>query len=191
MYASDPRSRPERVPLEATPEGDAIALGRAPVRVDLYIDFLCPFCRRFEQRSATALAALVVEGAAELDYHPLGFLDRLSTTRYSSRAASASGCAADVARFAAYKDVLFAAQPPEGGPGLNDEELIALGREAGIHDVEFAEGVREHRYLDWVAYVTARAIERGVQGTPTVFVAGVAVDAEPDAIVAAVAAVRV
>jgi protein-disulfide isomerase len=177
--------------MEATPEGDAIALGDGPVRVDLFIDFLCPFCRRFEGRSGPALAALVVERAAELDYHPLGFLDPLTTTRYSSRAASASGCAADVARFAAYKDALFAAQPPEGGPGLNDEELIALGRQAGITAVEFAEGVRQHRYLDWVEFVTARAIQRGVQGTPTVLVAGAPVEAEPDAIVAAVAAVRV
>ena len=41
-------------------------------------------------------------------------------------------------------------------------------------------------YLDWPAYVTARAIAAGVESTPTVLVAGVAVAAEPGAIAAAV-----
>jgi protein-disulfide isomerase len=45
-------------------------------------------------------------------------------------------------------------------------------------------------YLPWAAYVTERAIERGVNGTPTVFVAGHPVPAHATAIEAAVAAAR-
>jgi len=178
---------PSRVPAGATREGDGIALGAGPVRVDAYIDFLCPFCRQFEAQSGAALDRLLDSGAVTLVYHPLGFLDRLSTTRYSSRAAAASGCTADFGAFKPYKDALFANQPPEDGPGLSQAQLIELGRTIGLTDAAFAECVANGVHLPWVEYVTQRAVERGVSGTPSVFVAGVPVPANGAVIAAAVA----
>jgi protein-disulfide isomerase len=179
---------PAQVPAGTTAEGDGIALGSGPVTVDAYIDFLCPYCRMFEEESGPALAAMVKDGAIALVYHPLGFLDRLSTTHYSSRASSASGSASDAGAFAAYKDALFANQPPEGGPGLSDEQLIQLGRAVGIDDPSFADAVANHVYLEWTAFVTATAAARGVSGTPSVYVAGVPVPARAPTIASAVAA---
>ena len=179
---------PARVPAGATPEGDGIVLGDGPAVVEAYIDFLCPFCRAFEERSGATLDRLVAERSISLVYHPLGFLDRLSTTRYSSRAAAASGCASDEAHFLQYKDVLFAQQPPEGGPGLSDAELIALGRPAGITETGFGRCVSARVYLPWAEYVTVRAAQRGVSGTPSVFVQGAPVPPYPGAISDAVAA---
>ena len=48
---------PGRLPAGATQEGDGIMIGDGPVRIDAFIDFLCPFCRRFELSSGPALAA--------------------------------------------------------------------------------------------------------------------------------------
>jgi protein-disulfide isomerase len=93
---------PSRVPAGATPEGDGILIGDGPVRVDAFIDFLCPFCRRFELSAGPALAGLVADGRVSLAYHPMNFLDQASTTNYSTRAAAASGCAADQGRFFEY-----------------------------------------------------------------------------------------
>lgn len=62
---------PERVPAGATPEGDGVVIGAGPVRVDAFIDFLCPFCRQFELSSESALAALVADQLASLVYHPM------------------------------------------------------------------------------------------------------------------------
>jgi len=45
------------------------------------------------------------------------------------------------------------------------------------------------RYLPWAAFVTERAIERGVSGTPSVYVGGTPVPANARTIAAAVAAV--
>jgi protein-disulfide isomerase len=90
-------------------------VGRGPVRVDAFIDFLCPFCRRFELSAGPALSGLVSGGQVSLVYHPMNFLDEASTTNYSMRAAAASGCAADRGRFAEYAHALFVSQPPEGG----------------------------------------------------------------------------
>lgn len=178
---------PSRVPADATPEGDGVVIGDGPVRVDAFIDFLCPYCRQFELASAQTLASLVADRLASLVYHPMNFLDAASTTNYSTRAAAASGCAADQGRFAEYAHALFVAQPPEGGAGLSDAELAEVGRAAGLTDPAFAACLAEGPYLDWPPYVTERAAAAGVTGTPTVLVAGAVVQPEPNAIAAAVA----
>ena len=151
---------PQRVPVGATPEGDGVVIGAGPVRVDAFIDFLCPFCRQFELSSESALAALVADQLASLVYHPMNFLDQASTTNYSTRAAAASGCAADHGRFLEYAHALFVNQPPEGGPGLSDAELAAIGRDRRAH----RRGVRRlpvRTVLPGLAALRHRAGHRG------------------------------
>jgi protein-disulfide isomerase len=162
-------------------------IGHGPVRVDAFVDFLCPFCRRFELSSGPELAELVAAGQVSLVYHPMNFLDEASTTNYSTRAAAASGCAADRGRFAEYSRELFVSQPPEGGPGLSDAELADLGRAAGLPAAAFDACVAEGRYLDWPSRVTERATALGVEATPTVLVAGAVVSPQARSIAAAVA----
>jgi protein-disulfide isomerase len=178
---------PSRLPAGTTTEGDGVMIGRGPVRVDIFIDFLCPYCRQFELSSGSALARLVADGQASLVYHPMNFLDEASTTNYSTRAAAASGCAADQGRFVEYAHALFVSQPPEGGAGLSDAELAAVGRDAGLAGAAFTACVADPPYLDWPPYVTARATALGVEATPTVLVAGTAVRPEAQPISAAVA----
>jgi protein-disulfide isomerase len=176
---------PDRVPAGTTPEGDGVVVGPGPVRVDAFIDFQCPFCKQFELSSGPTLAGLVADGLASLVYHPMNFLDAASTTHYSTRAAASSGCAADQGRFLEYTHALFVNQPPEGGPGLSDAELAAIGRGVGL-DAAFTTCLSEGPYLDWPPYVTARAGAAGVNGTPTVLVGGVVVTPEARVIAAAV-----
>ena len=184
MASPDLLTAPGRVPADAAENGDGIVLGRGPALVDAYIDFLCPFCRMFEERSGPEIDALVDRGVITLVYHPLGFLDRLSTTRYSTRAAASSGCASDGGRFREYLYALYENQPPEGSDGLDDEELIELGLQSGL-DEAFGSCVMAGRYLAWAEYVTAMAVARGVNGTPSVYVDGMGVPASADAIMAA------
>jgi protein-disulfide isomerase len=179
---------PSRLPAGATGEGDGVMIGHGPVRVDAFIDFLCPFCQRFELSAGSTLTDLVSGGQVSLVYHPMNFLDEASTTNYSTRAAAASGCAADQGRFAEYAHALFVNQPPEGGPGLTDAELAGLGGAAGLDVAAFTGCVSDGPYLDWPPYVTARATALGVDATPTVVVAGRLVRPEARPISAAVAA---
>jgi protein-disulfide isomerase len=178
---------PGRLPAGVTAEGDGIVIGHGPVRVDAFIDFLCPFCRQFELAAESTLARLVADGQISLVYHPMNFLDEASTTNYSTRAAAASGCAADGGRFAEYAHALFVSQPPEGGPGLSDADLASIGQAAGLAGTAFTACLSDAPYLDWPSYVTARATALGVEATPTVLVAGKAVRPEARPIAAAVA----
>src|ERR1700727_3512216 len=120
---------PGRIPVGATPEGDGVITGDGPIRVDAFIDFLCPFCRQFELSAGPALEDLIREKLISLAYHPMNFLDAASTTHYSTRAAAASACAADQGRFLDYAHALFLRQPPEAGPGLTNAELASIGRD--------------------------------------------------------------
>jgi len=172
---------PSRVPDGAPANGDGIALGSGPVVVDAYVDFLCPFCKMFEQQNGEALDELVETDVITLVYHPLGFLDRLSTTRYSTRAAAASGCASDGGHFREYLNTLYDDQPPEGSAGLSDDRLVELGLQVGL-DENFGNCVRTGAYIGWAEYVTALAIARGVSGIPTVYVDGAGVPASARAI---------
>jgi protein-disulfide isomerase len=133
------------------------------------------------------LAGLVANRLISLAYHPMNFLDEASTTNYSTRAAAASGCAADQGRFPEYAHALFLNQPPEGGPGLTDAELVRIGGAVGLAERAFAACVSDAPYLDWPPYVTARATALGVSGTPTVWVDDVVIRPDPQAITTAVA----
>lgn len=88
--------------------------------------------------------------------------------------------------FHEYARALFESQPPEGGPGLTDGQLVELGQEIGITDPEFAETIRQGTYLPWPPFVTECAVARGIAGTPSVFVRGIPVAARPGPILAAV-----
>jgi protein-disulfide isomerase len=174
------------VPRGATDDKTGIAVGAGPVDIDAYIDFLCPFCKQFELASGDTINLLLDREIIRFIRHPMNFLDDASTTRYSTRAAAAAAAAADAGRFHEYATALFERQPPEGGPGLTDDQLIALGQTIGITDPSFASEIQEGRYIPWPSYVTERALARGVGGTPSVFVQGIPIPARADLILAAV-----
>jgi protein-disulfide isomerase len=174
-------------PPGATAAGVPIGRSDAPVTIDVYLDFQCPVCQAFEQQSGATLNEFVASGTARVVYHPVAFLDRMSSTRYSSRSSAASGCAAEAGVFPQYVQLLYANQPPEGGDGLPEEQLVALGAQAGAGG-GFAECVSSDRYAGWTAALTDEASRAGINATPTVMVNGHAIEHTDAALRAAVAA---
>jgi protein-disulfide isomerase len=174
------------VPRGATEDKTGIGIGTGSVDVNAYIDFQCPFCKQFELASGDIINQLLDQQVIRFIRHPMNFLDSASTNHYSTRAAAAAAAASDAGQFGEYARTLFENQPDEGGPGLTNDQLIALGEDVGTTNTVFADEIREGTYLPWPSFVTERAIARGVGGTPSVFVGGVAVAARPDLILAAV-----
>ncbi|MEU5284519.1 thioredoxin domain-containing protein [Streptomyces sp. CA-278952] len=173
-----PDQVPSRVPAQASSDKAGLALSSSgKVRVDLYLDYLCPSCRNTEKALAAGIEELTEGGGVRVVYHPVAFLDdRSDPPGYSSRAASAAACAADHDRFEAYSALLFERQPRENSPGLSEADLTAAGKEAGISDQAFAKCVRGDDYTPWTSYVTDFAASKGVAVTPTVMVDGERVD---------------
>ncbi|HEX6151559.1 DsbA family protein [Nocardioides sp.] len=153
----------------------------APVTVVLYFDYLCPACGAFEHANGEELTRLLGEETIRLELRPMAFLDDLSDgTRYSTRAANAMATVADAApdRVWAFHRALYAAQPAEDGPGLTDEELAELAVGAGVPQ-EVVDRFADATYEPWTADMTQRAFDDGVEGTPTILIAGRVFDGDP------------
>ncbi|MER6584812.1 DsbA family protein [Micromonospora chalcea] len=188
VYSSQ-KSDDFTAPPGANDAGTGIVQGTGPVTIDLYEDYLCPACKQFQQINGETLNQLVTEGKAKLVFHPVAFLNRFSTTEYSTRSSAASGCAAQGGKFREFTDQLFAKQPPEGGAGLSNDELVDIGAGVGLNRDEFASCVSDGTYRPWTEHVTDEASKAGVTGTPTIKINGSELrDRSPEGIRAAVEA---
>lgn len=162
-------------PANATAEG-AIAIGQAaaPVSVEVYLDYMCPYCGRFERANGGELVRLIADGTVQVKLYPLSFLDRTSSgTKYSTRSANAVATVADRSpdKVMAFNDALFVHQPEEGSKGLTDKEIGDLARSAGVPD-DVVDAFDDDIFRPWIATSTKKAFDGGITGTPTVKVNG-------------------
>lgn len=162
-------------PANANAGQDGIVTGSGPVAVDIYQDYLCPFCKQLHDSAGSQIEQMATDNKITLTIHPIAILDDRSTNKYSTRAAAAAGCASDGGKFLAYNDALYGNQPAEGTAGPSDDQLIATGKNVGLTDT-FATCVNDGRYMSWPAHTTDAASARGVSGTPSVFVNGTKVN---------------
>jgi protein-disulfide isomerase len=164
-------SAPATKPATVVAPGAEAEAGK-PVKVVAYIDFICPVCKRFETAYNETLTKLRNEGKISLEYRALGFLDKNSTTNYSSRAANAAACVVNTSpdKYSAFVDLLFERQPAEGSAGISDNDLKKMATEVGAANVDSC--VDSKTYRPFVKVITQEAANIGVTGTPTVFIDG-------------------
>lgn len=112
----------------------AVGLPDAPQNIDVFEDFLCPYCGQLERNSGDLIQKSVDGGSLRVRYHFLTFLDKQSKSGdYSTRAAAAALCVAEAssAAFPKFHASLFKDQPKEGGNDFSDEVLtqkaVAVG----------------------------------------------------------------
>lgn len=161
---------PKTAPAEVVAPGAEAEAGK-PVKVVLYIDFICPICKNFETQYNDQLTSLRNEGKITVEYRALGFLDSRSTTNYSSRAANAAACVVNESpeKYSDFVNTLFAKQPAEGSAGLSDSDLKKMASDMGVN---IGSCVDDKTYRPFVKFTTKEAAAIGVTGTPTVFVDG-------------------
>lgn len=147
----------------------------APKTVTIYEDFQCPICHEFEQATQVQLRAAVADGKIQLDYRMVAFLDRASSTKYSTRALNAAAVVLDAAGkdvFLKFHDALYENQPAEGSAGLSDSELVKLAVQAGATEADVRPGIESNKFHQWVVNATDQMSKNNVNGTPTVLVDG-------------------
>ncbi len=130
-------------------------------RLVLFEDPQCPFCRQFEEVAGDLLRREVAAGAVAVEYRMRCFLGVESV-----RADNALALAAEAGRFDQLRRELFAAQPAENSGGFTTADLIELGRRAGLTSPDFALGVRDGRYFEWVIETDRMFEHQDPQGTP-------------------------
>lgn len=174
-----PSASSATAPAQVTSDGSfvvgeaAASTAKSKVTLQVVEDFQCPVCRQFEESGGRELLAQYAASKdVRVEYRGVAFLDRQSSTKYSTRALNASACVmpsgSDV--WLAFHRALFDNQPPEGGDGLPDSTLISLAEKAGATDV--ASCIQDRRYEDWTASTTQSFFDGGGTGTPTLYLDG-------------------
>lgn len=143
--------------------------------VDVYEDFQCPACARFEELTGSTMTGLAKEGRIVLVYHVKNFLDDNLRNDSSTRAGTAAFCAADAGRFQEFHDQVFPGQPAREGDGFTDDQLTGFAEKAGITGAAletWESCVDAGTYDAYVDSVERQSFEDGVRGTPTVRIDG-------------------
>ena len=156
--------------------GLTVGAASAPVTVDIYQDFMCPYCGQFDRAQAADLKSLVDAGTVKVVFHVMNFLDSSSNgTKYSTRAADAFVTVVKQQPSAAlaFDAALYANQPTEGSNGLTDAQIADLARSAGVSDSVIATFANQPN-VDFVTKSNQAAFAAGIQSTPTVKINGAA-----------------
>jgi protein-disulfide isomerase len=165
-------------------DGVVVTAGQpnAPKTIDVYEDYLCPFCERFETRSGGDLTSALNQGKVKVNYHALNILDaRTAPPGYSTLAANAALCAVPAGIWPAFHQRLFAEQPAEGSAGLTAAQLTKIGTDLGAGPA-FGTCVAANGNAAAISSATNAAATNpalqtdGQFGTPTVAVGGKKID---------------
>ena len=143
----------------------------AKATLDVYEDFLCPYCKHnLEDPYGKDITKAIADGSLRVNYHVLDLLDNETTPAgYSLRAGNAALAAAKAGRFAEFHAALYNAQPTEGQAGYTNDQLVDIGRKAGITGQQFADEVNGGTFDSEVRSQTDTARDSvNFKGTPTV-----------------------
>jgi protein-disulfide isomerase len=159
---------PNTMSEPATADGSAWGPVNAPVLVEVFSDFQCPFCARFANEAGYQLQLEYGDsGLVRFEYKHYAFLGP-----ESNLAAEASACAAEQDKFWQFHDTLFANLRGQNQGSYSNPALKAMASALGLDESAFNSCLDSNRYRDDVHQQTAEAQQRGVSSTPTTFVNG-------------------
>lgn len=152
------------IPVDGSSKGQR----DAPVTVEEYADFQCPFCGQFALSTGRQLENLYVRtGQVRWVFRHYAFLGPESVW-----AAEASECASEQGQFWPYHDRLFGRQDGENRGAFTLSSLKQLAREQGLNAAGFDSCLDSHRNLQKVQRDTRDGQDKGVKSTPTFLING-------------------
>lgn len=156
-------------------DGNAMGNPEATVVVEAYEDFLCSHCLEWTTNVKPQLLENYIKpGKVRFVYQnfPLsGFAPA------SNMAAMASQCANDQNLFWPYHDRLFNAQSG-GQQAFTIERLIDYAGEVGLNQSDFTACMSSLKHQTKVQASLQAGIDKGVQGTPAIYINGAAVNSD-------------
>jgi protein-disulfide isomerase len=142
----------------------ALGSADAPVTIELYSDFGCPYCQRHDRDVEPELIAQYVEsGQARIEWYDVPFQGPASV-----QLAVAARAAERQDRFWEYKDAVFATD----GRDASDERLREFAVTAGLDVERFERDLADPALELAVRRDLERAQAVGVRATPSFLIAG-------------------
>lgn len=140
----------------------------APVTVEEFSDFQCPFCRQFTTESEDEFVKSYVEtGKVYFTYTPFSFLGPESL-----QAAEAAYCAMDQGKFWDFHDIIFDNQAGENSGALSDAKLKDFAAQLKLDTGAFNQCFDSGKYEQQVNTNLEYGRGKGVNATPYFLVNG-------------------
>ncbi|MBN1451470.1 MAG: thioredoxin domain-containing protein [Anaerolineales bacterium] len=135
----------------------------APIKVEEFSDYQCPFCARFsEETEGQIVEEYVAAGKVYFVYRSFGnFIGP-----ESQAAAEAAYCAGDQDKYWEYHDILFANQTGENVGAYSDRRLQAFAESLSLDIDAFNSCFKGGKYADRVEQDYQDGAAAGVTGTP-------------------------
>jgi protein-disulfide isomerase len=142
----------------------------APIKIEEFADFQCPFCERFfEQTEPLLFQHYVDTGKVQFVYRSMGnFVSQnIGGARTESQdSAAAAYCAADQGKFWEMHDALYLNVLGEDVGSFTDRRLTAIAETVGLDMAEFNDCYSSGKYADEVQQDFADGQAAGINGTP-------------------------
>jgi protein-disulfide isomerase len=165
-----PSPSPSPSPPPNAADGPSLGSAAAPVTIEIWADYQCPYCRLETIVFGGSIErAYVLPGIARIVYRDFTFLGQESID-----AAVAARCAGrqDPGAYWRYHDLLFASQQGENQGTFKRANLITLAGIASLDTTAFTGCLDDPTVAQEVAAETARGRALGVVSTPTLRLSG-------------------
>jgi protein-disulfide isomerase len=149
-------------------DGRAIGPAGAPVTLEVWSDYQCPYCQRFATTWEPALSdKYAAQGQLRIVYRDYAFIgDESVTTAIAARAADQQG------KYWQYHDYLFANQNGENKGWFSDSRLQGIAQAVGLDIASFNAARSGGETRQAVLAETAQGRALGISGTPTLAING-------------------
>lgn len=159
---------PDPLAAPANADGRAWGPADAPVLLEEYADYQCPFCGDFAKGVGQELADFyAATGQVRFEYNNFAFIGT-----ESQKAAEAAECANEQGMFWQYHDTLFANQRGENIGAFSNAMLKNFALAIGLDTDAFNSCFDSGRHASLVRGEKTEGEGRGVTSTPTLFLNG-------------------
>jgi len=145
-------------------DGDPV-LGKsdAKVKVFLFSDFQCPYCKMFWKTVRDTIKAYPDQAALVYKHLPLSFHNQ------AENAALASACAQEQDKFWDYADKLYASQP-EWSNSTGTQKFKDYTKDLKLNAAQFNKCLDDKKYQGKIDADKNEANNFGISGTPAIFI---------------------
>lgn len=166
-------------------DGATIGKAGAPVTLEVYEDFQCPYCAQYSLTVEPVLVSrYATPGTLRIVHHDIGLLGNPSVALADNESritASGAYCANAQGKYWAYAHWVYNNQDGENAGGFRRERLTTIAEAAGVEPVAFKACLDDPATLTAVDDVTGKAAALGISSTPTMYVNGVKIATTLDA----------
>ena len=162
--------------MHPNPKDNSMGEANAPIKIEEFADFQCPYCEQFHQNTEPLLRQYYIDtGKVLYTYRSMGNFvsDNIArakgtpATTESQDAALAAYCGGDQNKFWEMHAYLFGNVLGEDAGSFTDKRLKAIAQKAGLNMSQFNSCYDSGKFKDRVQKDFADGQTAGVTGTPS------------------------